>query len=711
MSLHRPRGAHGALTLVVLCTSACASTPPGLPPTGSGAAATSTPTATAPRSPIAAAPPPRAVADDTLPPRRAYSGNPDYAAVQLSPDGKSLSYLAPLDGVMNVWVAPVDTPTRAEPLTRARERPIRQYFWAEDDRHLLFLQDTGGDEDFHLYKVDVRARTPPVDLTPEPKVRAQVIGLSARVPGSVVIGLNARDARHHDVVRIELATGRRTLLLQNDQGYSGFEVDLSLELRLASLPRADGGVDHRLRQGTAFVPLVSVAHEDTVTTQPLGFDQAGRLYFLDSRERNTAALTQVDLKTGAGRVLAEDPRADAEAVLTHPVTGAPQAVSFDELRPEWTVVDAAIAADLGLLRDKLRGVVQVASRSRDDARWVVVASVDDGSPVAYLYQRKTKALTPLVTYRSALARVPLTRMLPRRLQARDGLPLISYLSLPRGSDPDGDGVPDAPLPMVLSVHGGPWSRDRWGYNATHQWLASRGYAVLSVNYRGSTGYGKAFVNASTGEWGGKMHDDLLDAVAWAVAERIADPARVAIRGGSYGGYATLVGLSFTPTTFACGVDLVGPSNLVTLLSTIPAYWAPMLEMMVRRIGGDPRTEEGRRYLTSRSPLSYAHKIERPLLIGQGANDPRVKQAESDQIVAALQAARIPVTYALYPDEGHGFARPENRLSFDAISELFLAECLGGRYQPLGDDLRGSTVTVPVGAEVLAPLPAALAAPR
>lgn len=675
-----------------------------------GATTTAT-TAAARNSTVTIARASRAQPDATLPPRKAYSGNPDYAAVQLSPDGRYLSYLAPLDGVMNVWVAPLDAPARAEPLTRSRERPIRQYFWAEDDRHLLFLQDTGGDEDFHLYKVDVRARTPPVDLTPEAKVRTQVIGLSTRVPGSVVIGLNARDARHHDVVRIELATGHRTVLLQNDRGYSGFEVDLALEVRLASLPRADGGVDHLLRKGQGFVPLVSVAHEDTVTTQPLGFDTAGRLYFLDSRERNTAALTQVDLKTGAGRVLAEDPRADAEAVLTHPVTGAPQAVSFNDLRPEWTVVDKAVAADLGLLRDKLRGVVQVSSRSRDDTRWVVVESVDDGSPVAYLYQRKTKAVTPLLTYRSALAGVPLTRMLPRRLKARDGLELVSYLSLPRGTDPDGDGVPAEPLPMVLLVHGGPWSRDQWGYNAMHQWLASRGYAVLSVNYRGSTGYGKAFINASTGEWGAKMHDDLLDAVGWAVGARIADPARVAIRGGSYGGYSVLVGLTFTPTTFACGVDLVGPSNLVTLLSTIPAYWAPMLEMMVRRIGGDPRTEDGRRYLASRSPLTYVHKISRPLLIGQGANDPRVKQAESDQIVAAMQAARIPVTYALYPDEGHGFARPENRLSFDAISELFLAECLGGRYQPIGDDLRGSTVTVPVGAHVLAPLPAALAAPR
>jgi dipeptidyl aminopeptidase/acylaminoacyl peptidase len=260
--------------------------------------------------------------------------------------------------------------------------------------------------------------------------------------------------------------------------------------------------------------------------------------------------------------------------------------------------------------------------------------------------------------------------------------------------------------MVLVVHGGPWSRDQWGYNATHQWLASRGYAVLSVNYRGSTGYGKAFINASTGEWGAKMHDDLLDAVGWAVSTRIADPARVAIRGGSYGGYSVLVGLTFTPTTFACGVDLVGPSNLVTLLNTVPAYWAPVVELFKKRVG-DHTTIEGRSFLTSRSPLSRAAEIRRPLLIGQGANDPRVKQAESDQIVSAMREKNIPVTYALFPDEGHGFARPENRTAFNAIAEAFLAQHLGGRYEPIGNDFEGSSITIPVGAEQVPGVPATL----
>lgn len=247
------------------------------------------------------------------------------------------------------------------------------------------------------------------------------------------------------------------------------------------------------------------------------------------------------------------------------------------------------------------------------------------------------------------------------------------------------------------VHGGPWGRDGWGYNTLHQLLANRGYAVLSVNYRGSTGFGKEFTNAGNKQWAASMHDDLIDAVDWAIAEKIADPKRVAIMGGSYGGYATLVGLTFTPDKFACGVDIVGPSNLLTLLSTIPPYWAPMMQMFKDRVG-DPTTEEGRKLLNERSPLNFVDKIRRPLLIGQGAHDPRVKQAESDQIVAAMKKKNIPLTYVLFPDEGHGFARPENNLAFFAVAEAFLARQLGGRYEPIGDDFQNSSITIPDGSD-------------
>jgi dipeptidyl aminopeptidase/acylaminoacyl peptidase len=297
-------------------------------------------------------------------------------------------------------------------------------------------------------------------------------------------------------------------------------------------------------------------------------------------------------------------------------------------------------------------------------------------------------------------------MQSREIKARDGLTLVSYLSLPPGSDANGDGIPDAPVPLVLNVHGGPWARDDYGFDPEHQWLANRGYAVLGVNYRGSTGFGKSFINASNKEWAGKMHDDLLDAVEWAVAQKITTADKVAIYGGSYGGYATLVGLTFTPHTFACGVDIVGPSNLATLLATIPPYWKSFFEEFATRVG-DPRTEEGKKLLEERSPLTRVDAIKKPLLIAQGANDPRVKQAESDQIVQSMKDKGLPVTYVLYPDEGHGFARPANRTSFYAIAEGFLAQCLGGRYEPVGDDFKGPNVQVPEGAQHVPGLPDAL----
>jgi dipeptidyl aminopeptidase/acylaminoacyl peptidase len=332
--------------------------------------------------------------------------------------------------------------------------------------------------------------------------------------------------------------------------------------------------------------------------------------------------------------------------------------------------------------------------------------MDDGPVRFYRYDRKTKKADFLFTNRKALEGLPLAKMHPVTIKSRDGLDLVSYLSLPKASDPDGDGKPDKPLPMVLFVHGGPWGRDHWGLHPYHQWFANRGYAVLSVNFRSSTGLGKSFTNAGDKQWAGKAHDDLLDAVKWAVDGRIADPTKVAIEGGSYGGYATLVGLTFTPDTFACGVSIVGPSNLMTLLATIPPYWAPIRSMFISRIG-DPDTEEGKKLLRDRSPLFRVDQIKKPLLIGQGANDPRVKQAESDQIVKAMQDKKIPVTYVLYSDEGHGFARPENRQSFNAVNEIFLAQCLGGPYQPIGDDFKGSTIAVPAGADQIHSLPEAL----
>jgi dipeptidyl aminopeptidase/acylaminoacyl peptidase len=476
--------------------------------------------------------------------------------------------------------------------------------------------------------------------------------------------------------------------------------------------RPDGGVSyHRRTDAGTFEPWLEVDHEDAATTSPLGFDHDGTtLYLEDSRGRDTAALFATDLATGKTTLLAEDPKSDVGGVLAHPATGRVQAVSFEYERPRWQALDPEIAADLDALEKVEPGQLVVTGRTVADDRWVVAFLRDDGPGRYHLWDRAAKKATYLFSNRKDLDGLPLVPMHPVVIPSRDGLSLVSYLSLPKASDPGRTGKPSKPLPLVLDVHGGPWVRDSWGYHPYHQWLANRGYAVLSVNFRGSSGFGKRFLVAGNREWAGKMHDDLLDAVEWAVKNGVADPAKVAIEGGSYGGYATLVGLTFTPEVFACGVDVVGPSSLVTLLESVPPYWKPQLDMMKKRVG-DPSTEEGRKFLLSRSPLPKVDAIKRPLLIGQGANDPRVKQAEADQIVKAMQEKKIPVTYVLYPDEGHGFQRPPNRLSFNAVVEAFLAPILGGRVEPIGDDLAGSSITVPAGADRIPGLEAALAAKK
>jgi dipeptidyl aminopeptidase/acylaminoacyl peptidase len=637
--------------------------------------------------PLSSAPP--------LIPRRALFGNPERTELRLSPDGRFLSFLAPKDGVLNLWVAPVGDLEAATPMTGDTGRGIRLYTWAWTDEHLLYLQDEGGDENWRLFSVHVGTREVR-DLTPLAGVQARVVKLSPKHPYELVVGLNDRVPEYHDLYRLDLRSGERTLLLRND-GFESFLVDDDFRVRFGKKPAPDGGYLLLKREGNDWrdEPFVAVTHEDALSTAAVGLDASGDLlYLLDSRGRNTAALVALDAHTGARTVLFEDPRADVGHVLSHPLTRRVQAAAATYTRTRWGVLDEAVRRDLETLQRASSGEVWVHDRTRDDGLWAVSFERDD-APTAYaLYDRHAGVVRPLFSTRPALEGAPLSRMHPVVIPARDGLELVSYLTLPSWL---AEGMrPKLPLPTVLLVHGGPWSRDTWGFNTWHQWLANRGYAVLSPNFRGSTGFGKAFVNAGNLEWGAKMHDDLLDAVAWAVAEGIADPARVAIMGGSYGGYATLAGLAFSPEVFAAGVDIVGPSNLQTLLSTIPPYWAAMVEEMARRVG-DHRTEAGRALLWSRSPLRCAANIRRPLLIGQGANDPRVKQAESDQIVAALQEREVPVIYALYPDEGHGFVRPENALSFYALTEAFLAEHLGGRSEGLGEDLEGSSLEVKAGA--------------
>jgi dipeptidyl aminopeptidase/acylaminoacyl peptidase len=648
------------------------------------------------RSP-AAAPPPPLLSRDLL------FGNPERTRPALSPDGRWVGYIAPRDGVLNVFVAPSETPDAAEPVTDDRLRGIRFFNFAYTGNHVLYGQDVGGDENFQVFAVDLTTGEETA-LTPKGS-RAGVAALSPLHPEEVVLSVNDRDPVYFDSVRVNLVTGEQARMFENNE-FSQVYVDRDFNLRYAAKQTEDGGEELFVREGDGWRSWSVVPQEDSLTTAIAGMTTDGEtLYMLDSRDRNTGALFAIDTETGERTLVHEDARADVGGAMVHPATGVVQAAAVNYLRNEWTAIDPAIAADLEKLEAIGDGDINVVSRTLADDRWVVAYSSSLAPVSFYLYDRKGE---PQFWFESrpAFEGAVTAPMHTAEIESRDGLTLPSYYTLPPGSDPDGDGTPAEPLPTVLFVHGGPWGRDGYGFNSIHQWLANRGYAVLAVNFRGSTGFGKAFTNAGDLEWGRKMQDDLLDGVAWAVDAGIARADEVAIMGGSYGGYATLAGVTMTPEEFACGVDIVGPSNLVTLLSTIPPYWGPQKRLFATRVG-DESTEEGRKLLEERSPLTYASQIERPLLIGQGANDPRVKRAESDQIVAAMQSKNIPVTYLLYTDEGHGFARPENNLSFMAAAEEFLSTCLGGRVEPVGDDLEGSSITVLAGGDLLPGLEAAL----
>ncbi|MCI0362362.1 MAG: S9 family peptidase [Phycisphaerales bacterium] len=650
----------------------------------------------APLTPCAVAAPP----EPELIPREVFFGNPDRANVQISPDGTRLSYLAANEGVLNVWVGRIGADD-AKPVTHSVERPIRMYFWAENAEQIIYLQDREGDENFHLYVVTL-ASGDEVDLTPFDNVQARLVAADRDFPNEILVAVNNRDPRLHDVWRINTRSGDGKIVFQNDEAYFSIEADNQFNVRLASRVDQANGATETYTRDTADGPWYELARwelEDADTSGPLGFSRDGKtIYLMDSRGVNTGGLYAytVDGEKLSYDLLASDARADLDSVVSDPTTGKPQAVAFEHARRDWKILDRSIQADWDYLKTVAEGELSVGSRNHADTKWIVWYLRDNGPVAYYLYDRTARRATFLFTNRPALETLELARMQPVILKARDGLELVSYLTTPTGR-------PVKNLPMVLLVHGGPWYRDRWGYNALHQWLADRGYAVLSVNFRGSTGFGKAFLNAGNREWAARMHDDLIDAVNWAVSQKIADPDRVAIMGGSYGGYATLVGLTFTPEFFAAGVDIVGPSHVRTLLESVPPYWKPVLAKFETRVGRLSETE----FLDQISPLTRVDKIRRPLLIGQGRNDPRVKEAESQQIVLSMQQRELPVTYVVFPDEGHGFARPENNLAFFAVTESFLAQHLGGRYEPIGSALRGSTANVEAGAELIPGLVEAL----
>jgi len=631
-------------------------------------------------------------------PRRLLFANPARTWVRISPDGTRIAFLAPIDEVLNLWVGPIGDVTKARPLTRVTDRSISSsYAWLHDNRHLVFFREQGGDENWQAHRVD--AQTGDVlPLTPGPGVRSYVQQVSRHFPGELLLAHNQRDARFFEIYRVEAATGRSTLVEPNDR-FGWLVTDPQFRVRLGMRFTDDGGIECLQRDANgAWTPFTRLDMIDSFTTRPIEFsDDGATLYWLDARGRDKAAVVAQDMTTGTLRVLREDAQADFTELAREPLSRRPVAAMSAFMRRRWQVVDPAYADDYARLARASAGDLLGIDASADNRHWIAYIERDAASGRFFHYDRRAKAVRFLFALRPALARAPLVPMEPVVVRARDGLEMVCYLSRPRAA------AQGTPLPMVLMVHGGPWGRDSWGLSSTHQWLANRGYAGLSVNFRGSTGFGKAFVNAANLEWGAKMHDDLIDAVDWAIAQKIADPQRVAIYGASYGGYAALVGVTFTPEKFACAVDVFGISNLSTMMATVPPYWKPMQTIWKARMG-DYTTEAGQRLLQERSPLNRVDRIVRPLLIAQGANDVRVKPSESDQIVEAMRQRGIPVTYVYYSDEGHGFSRVENRRSFTAVTELFLARHLGGRAEPVGDDFKGSTIEFKAGWDLIPGLP-------
>jgi dipeptidyl aminopeptidase/acylaminoacyl peptidase len=604
-------------------------------------------------------------------PRDVLFGNPERISPALSPDGTLLGFIAPEDGVLNVWVGPADDPSAAKPVTHDRDRGIRIFSFCHDDRTLVYLQDTDGDEDWRLYRLDLGSGETRL-VTPGEGVHATVLAHNRWNPTTMLVGLNADNPMLHDVYRLDLQSGAFDKI-ETNPGYVAWLIDSDLALRGGVSMTPDGGAVVHLRDLSTGQdePWLEIPAGDLLTTGVHGFSRDGSLaYLLSSVGVNAARLLRVDLGTGVETVLAENPEYDVAFLLSDPETLEPQSVVFLAERETWVHLDPALGAEIDALRARLPGEIGISRSDRSDRRWLVSDTPSDGPVRYYVYDRDDGSLTFLFSHKPALEDYELAVMEPFSFQARDGLTMHGYVTYPPG-------VERAGLPAVVNVHGGPWHRDLWGYDPEAQWLANRGYACVQVNYRGSTGYGKAFGNAGDREWGRAMHTDLLDGVGHLAAEGRIDAARVGIYGGSYGGYAALVGAAFTPEVFRCAVDMVGPSSLITLIESVPEYWKPMIALFHSKVG-NPETE--RDFLWERSPLSRVDDITIPLLIAQGKNDPRVTVVEAEQIVAALTEKGIDHEYLLFEDEGHGLAKPENRERFYAAVERFLAQHLGGRQQ-------------------------------
>jgi dipeptidyl aminopeptidase/acylaminoacyl peptidase len=625
-----------------------------------------------------------------LPPlidRELIFGDPEISRAQLSPDGQYLAFVKPLDGTRNIWVKRTDEPFEAaRPVTADTKRPVPYYFWRRDGKDILFVQDQGGDENYNVYAVDPAAEPEAGQKVPAARNLTDVTGARALLyhvpksaPDTLYVGLNDRDAAWHDLYEVTISTGQRTALRQNTERITSWIFDRQDRLRLATRSAENGDTEVLRVDETGFVKVYSCSVFESC--YPMRFHKDGkRVYMVTNKgaDVDLVRLMLFDPVSGQEELIEADPlgRVDLAAPLFSEATDELIATVYQDEKTRIHWLDKTFEADHELVKDRLKGLDLRFVSSTDDERLWLVSSYSDTEPGdVHLFDRQTKTLTPQYRLYEKLPREPLARLSPIRYPSSDGLEIPAYLALP-------EGVPAKGLPLVVLPHGGPWARDGWGYNPYAQFLANRGYAVLLPNFRGSTGYGKRFLDAGNKEWGQKMQDDLTWGVKHLVAEGIADPARIGIMGASYGGYAALAGLAFTPDVYAAGVSIVGPSNLITLLESIPPYWEAGRKLFHERMG-DPGTPEGKAQLVRQSPLSAADQIRKPLLVIQGANDPRVKKAESDQIVVALRERQFPVEYLVAPDEGHGFSRPVNNMAMLAAVEKFLASHLGGRYQEGG----------------------------
>lgn len=639
-------------------------------------------------------------------PRSSLLGESGRSAAKISPDGSTLAFTAPLAGVDNIWIAPTGDMAAATTATQDTGAGIRQFHWARDSRHLILERDNGGDERWCFYSLDLVTGAT-IRISPSTAGETRLVALSDEFPLEIVIEINDRDPRYFDLHRVHLTSGVTRRLETNDR-FTWFHADHFLQPRLAEFRNADGSVDYFASRGNGgWRPLIHVPADDEATTRPFRiFETAfpfsadgSEIYAMDSRGRETAALVAWNLDSGSVRVLASDLRSDITAVLIDPRMHEPTACMSCFERQQVHPLRDGVMDDINLLTGNGLRQLEVVTQTRDDALWTVAVSSPHEPEACYLYERAKRRKTLLFGTRPALEGEPLARMHPQIVRARDGLELVCYVSLPTEHDTGPGGRPSRPLPMVLLIHGGPWIRDTWSFDPWVQLLANRGYAVLNVNYRGSRGFGKSFLNAGDREWGGRIYDDVEDAVRWAVDAGIAERERIAIMGPSFGGYTTLVGLTRSPDLYACGVDVFGPSNLESFLESIPPHWKVLAPMWNRRVGSTSSPEE-REALRSRSPLRYADRIRSPVLIAQGANDPRVVQAESDQMAAELQRCAVEVVYLVFPDEGHSFVQMPNLLAFFAAVELFLGKHLGGRCEPPDAHVRRSSLSIEAGAEFL-----------